>query len=215
MRGKLAVRGQGAIMIYTKGVSILYLATCNLHKAEELRFMLKDSPWEVRAAAELDPKIAWEETGETFAENARIKALAVRSYTSQAVLADDSGLCVDALKGAPGVYSSRFAGDDGNDAANIKKLLELIKDVPMEQRTARFVCSLVYIDMNGVEYLFEGKVEGAIAFAPRGNQGFGYDPVFVVGGADATMAELDPAAKNRLSHRFRALEQWRASFGRG
>ena len=177
--------------------------------------MLQGSGWDVRAAAELDPLISWNETGKTFVENARIKARAVRCYTEQAVLADDSGLCVDALCGAPGVYSSRFAGEKGSDQDNIVKLLGLLKNVPPPERRARFVCCLVYIDASGCEYVFEGKVEGAIAHELRGIGGFGYDPVFLVEGMTHTMAELDPAEKNRLSHRYRAFEQWRCKFGEG
>ena len=200
--------------VHDRSPAKLYLATCNLHKVEELREMLLNSAWDVRAAAELDPSISWDETGSTFVENARIKARAVRQYTKEAVLADDSGLCVDALNGAPGVFSSRFADGTGDAEANMNKLLELLKDVPDERRTARFICCLVFIDVHGIEYVFEGKVEGTIASVRRGSHGFGYDPVFVVAGAHLTMAELPADEKNRISHRYRAIENWRAMFDR-
>jgi non-canonical purine NTP pyrophosphatase (RdgB/HAM1 family) len=188
-------------------VPILYLASNNAHKAEELGAMLKGR-FDVRLAKELKPGIGWEETGETFEANARIKAEAVRQYTRERVLADDSGLMVDALRGAPGVLSARFAGKDGDDAANNAKLLQEIDPLPDRLLTARFVCVLHYVDQEGNGHTFRGECPGRIVKTPRGAQGFGYDPLFLVDGTDQTMAELPADQKNAVSHRRRALDQW-------
>jgi XTP/dITP diphosphohydrolase len=187
----------------------LYLASNNPHKAEELGAMLAaaGSAWEVRLARELVPGIAWDESGETFLANARIKAEALRRHTDAAVLADDSGLVVQALGGAPGVHSSRYAGKDGDDAANNAKLLQALSGVPAPRRQAKFVCTLYYVAPGGAARSFTGECPGSIAFAPKGAHGFGYDPLFLVdGAAGQTMAELPAAAKNALSHRRRAFD---------
>lgn len=146
-----------------------------------------------------------EETGTTFAENAALKAHAVHEALHCAVIADDSGLLVDALDGAPGVYSHRFAGENATDAQRCEKLLELLKDTPAEKRTARFQCVLCYVNAAGEEQFFSGVCEGVIGTSPRGENGFGYDPVFCVG--EQTMAEMTDAEKNQISHRGKALEQ--------
>jgi len=185
---------------------VLYLASNNAHKGEELKAML-GAAFDVRLARELVPDITWNETGETFLDNARIKAEALRLYTSASILADDSGLQVNALSGAPGVHSSRYAGEDGNDLANNTKLLGALRDVPTARRQARFVCVLYYINASGEAHSFRGECPGRIAEEPRGTGGFGYDPLFIV---DATggksMAELTAAEKNELSHRRKAFD---------
>lgn len=146
------------------------------------------------------------EDGQTYLENARKKALALQQFTGLPVLADDSGLEVDALNGQPGVYSARFAGETASDEENNRKLLALLEGVPLPQRTARFRCVLVYLDGQR-EWVAEGVCEGLIAEQPQGNRGFGYDPLFYLPDLGCTMAELDPEIKNRLSHRGQALRQ--------
>lgn len=189
----------------------LVLASHNTHKLQEIQAMMSPltPPWSVRLARDLSRDLDWDESGSTFFDNALIKAKAVRNLTKDCVLADDSGLEVDWLKGAPGVFSSRYAGKDGDDHANNAKLLEALKGVPMAQRTARFVCTLVFIDESGQIRSFVGKCEGQIALEARGRQGFGYDPLFLVKGRAETMAELSAEEKNRLSHRSEAMALWK------
>lgn len=191
---------------------LLYLASNNPHKAEELRDLTRGL-FDVRLAKELDPGIGWDETGTTFAANAKIKADRVRRLTDAAVLADDSGLEVDALAGAPGVYSSRYAGRDGDDRANNAKLLRELADVADERRGARFVCTLYFVDEGGVGHVFRGTCEGRILHEPRGSHGFGYDPLFLVAGDTRAMAEMSEVEKNAISHRGRAVAAWLSSLG--
>jgi XTP/dITP diphosphohydrolase len=148
-----------------------------------------------------------EENGKTFAENAFIKARAAFQRTKIMPLADDSGLEVDALHGAPGIFSARYAGEPKDDERNIKKLLNELKDVPEEKRTARFRCSLAVITPDGQEQLLEGTVEGRILKEKKGKGGFGYDPVFYLPEFGKTMAELPMEVKNSISHRARAFQQ--------
>lgn len=184
------------------------LATNNAHKASEISNALAFPGWTFltlrEAGIESDP----DEDADTFLGNARIKALAARELADGcAVLADDSGLEVDALSGAPGVYSSRYAGEDATDEDNNAKLLVDLADVPDEQRTARFVCTLVFIDEDGQETTSRGTVEGRIGHEPQGTDGFGYDPLFwpdVFDGA-CTLAEVPQSRKNEVSHRGNAL----------
>jgi XTP/dITP diphosphohydrolase len=200
---------------------VLYLATQNEHKVEEFQDML-GVDWDVRSAAQLEAesgqKISWDETGDSFEANARIKARTLRRLTRAAVLADDSGLAVDALNGAPGIYSSRYAGMPEStpraeaDAANTRKLLSALEKVPDADRTARFLCCLLFIDEGGQETVIEGSCEGRIARAPSGRGGFGYDPVFLVPGRGRTMAELTDAEKNMISHRAAAVGKFLAKF---
>jgi XTP/dITP diphosphohydrolase len=153
------------------------------------------------------------EDGETFEHNARKKAREVARAKGMPTLADDSGLEVDALGGAPGVYSARYAGEGASDADNNEKLLRALADVPPERRTARFRCALAFADpeghLGGDELVAYGAVEGVIGATPRGEEGFGYDRLFFALGRDETMAEIDPALKNRMSHRARAAEAMR------
>lgn len=191
----------------------IVLATNNEHKASEISNMLDLDGIEVitlkQAGVMSDPV----EDADSFEGNARIKALAAREALGNglAVLADDSGLVVDALDGAPGVYSSRFAGEDGNDEANNALLLEKLSDVPDDKRTARFVCTLVFIDEDGNESVMEGAVEGLIAHDESGNEGFGYDPLFlpIEYGGSKTFAEVPQSEKNLISHRANAVKQLR------
>ena len=146
-----------------------------------------------------------EETGTTFAENAYLKAKAACEQTGLPAVADDSGLVVDALNGAPGVYSARYAGPDATDAQRMDKLLHELDGVPAEQRTARFVSAICVVYPDGERMDVEGVCEGSVAFAPRGHDGFGYDPIFLVG--EKTYAELTPAEKDVVSHRGKALRE--------
>ncbi len=188
----------------------IYLATKNPHKLTELRAMIKLDQLEWAAASDLNPQISWVEDGHSFEDNARIKALAVKQYTKDCALADDSGLCVEALHGAPGIHSSSYAGREGDAPANNQKLLQELAAVPNHRRGAKFVCCLCFIDEMGAEYFFRGECLGQITEIPRGNAGFGYDPLFWLPGLHKTMAELSPAEKNSLSHRALAFNKFRA-----
>lgn len=185
------------------------IATNNAHKVEEIEHALDFEGWEFKSLKEVGVESSPDETGTTFEENARIKARAAYELTGKAVLADDSGLVVDALNGAPGVYSSRFAGEDGNDDANNKKLLDELSDVPDDQRTARFMCVLVFIDEDGTETVAQGSVEGKIGYEIKGEGGFGYDPLFwpECFNFECTLAEVTQENKNKVSHRGNALRE--------
>ena len=184
------------------------VASNNAHKAKEIEDALAIDGWEFKTLKELGIESNPAEDADSFLGNARIKAYAAREASGgMAVIADDSGLEVDALSGAPGVYSSRYAGEDGNDAANNEKLLAALADVPDAQRTARFVCTLVFVDEDGTELTARGSVEGAIGYEGRGSEGFGYDPLFfpVEYGGEKTFSEVSQAEKTEISHRGRAL----------
>jgi len=182
----------------------LIIATRNAHKSAEIRAMIGDRFEVVDATAFPDfPEI--EETGTTFLENARLKALGISSRIAGWVLSDDSGLEVDALGGAPGVWSSSFGGEEGNHAKNNAKLIS--KMVGKPDRRARFRCTMV-LARDGAELAnFSGTVEGRLVDSLHGSGGFGYDPLFIPDGHDRTFAELGDAIKNTLSHRSRALDQ--------
>lgn len=192
-------------------VKTVVIATNNAHKVEEIETALDFEGWEFKSLKDAGLVSDPDETGSTFLENARIKARAAHDIAGTAVLADDSGLIVDALDGAPGVFSSRYSGIDGDDRANNVKLLQELGVVPYEQRTARFATVLVFIDENGSETVAEGFVEGHIGFAERGEHGFGYDPLFFPDAynGDVTMAELTQGQKNAISHRGNALRELR------
>jgi XTP/dITP diphosphohydrolase len=185
----------------------ILLATQNKGKAAEFQELLADSDIEVCSLLDFPDWEDIEETGQTFAENALLKAREAMKKTGLVTLADDSGLEVEALKGAPGIYSARFAGEQGNAAKNIDKLLLLMEDVPEEKRGARFRCSLAIVTPDGREFLVEGKVEGKILRRRQGESGFGYDPVFFLPASGRTMAELSSAQKNEISHRAQAFRQ--------
>jgi XTP/dITP diphosphohydrolase len=156
------------------------------------------------------------EDGTNFLENALIKARAVAEATGEIVLADDSGLEVEALGGAPGIYSARYAGQDADDVRNIRKLLNDMKDVPPGKRGAAFLCVLVlYAPADGRYEIFEGRWEGMIAKRPFGRGGFGYDPIFFIPDLGVTVAELSPELKNRISHRAQAIAKLKEKFGKG
>lgn len=186
------------------------LATGNPGKARELKALLADLD------VEIVPQSAWqvpeiEETGLSFVENAILKARNAALHTGLPAIADDSGLEVDALRGAPGIYSARYAGPGATDRDNLERLLSELRDVPDKHRTARFRClvALLRHPTDPTPLICQGTWEGLIAHIPRGEHGFGYDPVFYVPELGKTAAELSPDVKNRLSHRRQALAQLR------
>jgi len=183
-------------------VRTIHLATGNTHKVAEFQRLADESGLPVRiVAAEKMPPVD-EDTG-TFTGNARKKARALQALLPPGawVLADDSGVCVDALGGAPGVESAYFAGPEHDAAANLRKLTAVMRQVPDGARAARFVCLLLLLGPDGTEQAFEGRCEGVLAREPVGGQGFGYDPLFIPTGFDRTYAQLSDAEKNRISHR--------------
>ncbi len=185
---------------------ILIVATRNAHKVQEIAAMLP-AEYEVHSLADFPDAPEVEETADTFAGNAALKACGISDILPGMVLADDSGLCVDALGGAPGVMSARYAGEHGNDAANNARLLQELAAVP-QPHTARFMCAMCVAQGGKVLAEFVGKVEGSITSAPAGEHGFGYDPLFVPAGYDCTMAQLPAEQKNAISHRADALQQF-------
>lgn len=214
---------------------LILVATRNRHKVTEIQALVGED-FDCRSLENFPDAPAVAEDGETFAENARCKAESFRHWLlaeaerlhsrgieiprNGYIIGEDSGLEVDALQGAPGVHSARFAADEpsstyGNmeDTANNQKLLALMETVPMEQRRARFRCVIALLpatpsrDHTAMPRLFEGVCEGYIGVTPHGDQGFGYDPIFIPDGADCSFAELGPAEKNRVSHRARAVRR--------
>ena len=182
----------------------MLLASHNAKKLVELQRILTPLGFTVVTDREVGLSLTdVEETGTTFAENALLKAQAGCAESGMICVADDSGLCVDALDGAPGVYSARFAGEHGNDDKNIDKLLDLLHGLPAERRTARFVSAVCCVFPNGDVVTAEGACEGVIATERHGTGGFGYDPVFMVG--DRSFAEYTAAEKDAVSHRGKAL----------
>ena len=187
----------------------LLVSTRNRHKLREIRTILGD-PFEVADLSILPTMHDVEETGTSFEENADLKAVAASQLFEGWVIADDSGLEVDALGGSPGVYSARYAGETASDSENNALLLKNLEEVPEQKRRARFRCVIVLARTGRKLAAFSGVVEGVIASSLRGGEGFGYDPLFIPDGFSETFGELPVATKNRLSHRARALDQLRA-----
>ncbi len=189
----------------------IYLATGNAHKLRELQQMFAAAAlsWTVAGAAALGGMPPVDENAGTFSGNALLKARALRKFarTGAWVLADDSGLEVQALGGAPGVHSARYAGAGARDGANTEKLLRALEIIPDAARAARFECVLALLGPGGEEKIFEGECRGRIGRTPAGGGGFGYDPVFFPEGFDKTFAELGDDVKNQISHRARALRK--------
>jgi len=187
----------------------LWVATGNRGKLNEFKMLLhhlEPAGLEIHAQSELPVFSPPPENGQTFLENARIKARALKAVKPGTwVVAEDSGLCVEGLNGLPGIHSARYAGPKASDSENVAKLLKMMTLRPMPNRKAAFVCTLVVYDPNGNEHVFEGRLEGEIATSARGTQGFGYDPVFIPEGETKTLAELGLAYKNKVSHRSRAI----------
>ena len=185
-------------------------ATQNKHKIEEIQTIMGEFGMEVVSQAEAGlPDIDVEEDGDTFEANSEKKAREIMKLCGEIAVADDSGLMVDALGGAPGVISARFAGEHGNDTKNNKKLLALLAGLAPEYRTARFVSVITMAYPDGRIIVARGECEGHIIYQPRGAGGFGYDPLFVPNGFDRTFAELSGAEKNKISHRAVALQNLR------
>lgn len=189
------------------------LATGNAGKARELSALLQGLGMEIVLQTSLGVTEA-DETGQTFVENAILKARNAAAQTGLPAIADDSGLEVDALGGQPGIHSARYAGPGADDGANLQKLLKALEQVPEAERGARFRCVLVYMRhaQDPAPLICEGIWEGRVLTAPRGSNGFGYDPVFLVPERSCSSAELSPEDKNRLSHRGKALSRLAAHF---
>jgi XTP/dITP diphosphohydrolase len=185
----------------------LILATRNPEKLRELRRILDSGrvPVDVSDLDEFPDMPGVAETGLTFTDNALLKARAVAAFTGLPAVADDSGLCVDSLNGMPGVLSARWSGRYGDDDANLQLVLGQLADIPAGQRGAHFACAAALVLPSGAEHVTEGVVDGSLTTAPRGANGFGYDPIFVPAGYEVTTAEMSPADKDRISHRGRAL----------
>ena len=184
----------------------IIIATHNKHKLQEMSRILSPMGYEVVTDLDLGIELSdVEENGETFLDNARIKAQAGCKESGLPCIADDSGLCVDALNGAPGVYSARYSGVHGDDDGNNKKLLSELQGVPTEKRTAHFACAICVSFPDGSEVTATGKCEGYIGYEKKGTNGFGYDPLFMVG--DRSLAEMTAEEKDAISHRGNALKE--------
>jgi len=188
----------------------LVLSTGNEHKVEEIRKILEGLPIEVLSKKDIGlGNIDIVEDGNTLEENSIKKAKGLAEKLDYMVLADDSGLFVDILNGEPGVYSSRYGGEEGNDKKNIEKLLQKLKDIPMEERKAKFMAVMSLITEDKEIIIVKGECKGTIGFEPKGRNGFGYDPLFIPDGYTKTFGELDENIKNKISHRAKALEKLR------
>jgi non-canonical purine NTP pyrophosphatase, rdgB/HAM1 family len=183
------------------------VATGNKGKLIEIKEIMKDFHFNVISMSEAGIQTDIEETGSTFEENALIKAKAINAITNDIVMADDSGLEVDYLDGAPGIHSARFADEGASDDDRNKKLLGLLQDVPYGKRTARFVCVIAVVFPDGSEFTVRGTCEGIVGEKPVGNGGFGYDPLLYIPEYGMTIAEMDMETKNRISHRGNALRK--------
>jgi len=192
----------------TSNKNKIVFASGNAGKVREIAQLLDGLDIDVLPQSEFDvPEI--EETGLTFLENSILKARNAAKHTGLPSIADDSGIAVDVLQGHPGIYSARFAGPGASDEDNLLKLIDMIKPFPEEQRTARFICSMVYLRHKDdpVPIIAQGVWEGQLVTDPKGENGFGYDPVFYVASQQCTSAQLPPEVKNKLSHRGQALMQ--------
>ena len=178
----------------------IWVATQNAHKVEEISSIL--APIQVKSFLDLENPPEVDENGSTYSENAYIKAKALYDIVKEPVFADDSGLEVDALDGKPGIHSARFSGSDTNHARNVAKMLEVLKDVPDEKRTARFRCVIVYIDDSGATHEFVGTLEGKIGYKPLGNGGFGYDPIFISDETGTCFGTMTEQEKNTVSLQY-------------
>lgn len=182
----------------------ILIATSNLHKVEEFKKMLEPLGYTIKSCLDLDEPVEIDETGTTFEENSLIKARTLHEMFHTAVMADDSGLVVDAMDGAPGVYSARFMGHDTSYTVKNNAIIEAVKGKP---RGAQFVCAIAYVEEDGTEHVFKGVVEGEIAETIIGEHGFGYDPIFYYPPYGTTLANVSDEMKNAVSHRGRALKQ--------
>lgn len=185
----------------------IIIATKNAGKVKDFETLFSPKGFKVTSLLDFPEIEDVEETGVTFAENATLKAETISTALNKPVIADDSGLAIDALNGEPGVYSARYAGENKDDNANIEKVLQKLHDVPFEKRTARFHCTLAIAVPGKRTELVEGTCEGRILEEKRGENGFGYDPIFFVEKWNCSMAELSKEQKNQISHRANALEK--------
>ena len=181
----------------------ILFATGNEGKMQEIRSIMADLDVTVLSMKEAGISVQIDENGTTFEENARIKALSACETTGMPAIADDSGICVDYLDGAPGIFSARFSGGHGNDEANNDLLLEKLSGVPMEQRTAYYVCAICCIFPDGKKIIVRGECHGHIGFERDGNEGFGYDPLFIINGR--AFGRYTAEEKDEISHRGKAL----------
>jgi XTP/dITP diphosphohydrolase len=183
----------------------IVVATKNKKKLEEIKDILKGFDLRLSSLADYSklPRIV--ENGKTFKDNAAKKALKAAVFSKKLALGEDSGLCVDALKGAPGIYSSRFSGKNKSDAQNNLKLIKLLAGMPLKRRKAHYVCAVALADKYGLLGVVEGRCSGLIGFAPKGSRGFGYDPLFLIPKYNKTFAQLGERIKHKMSHRYRAL----------
>lgn len=185
----------------------MIIATKNSGKAKEFEALFAKNGYRIKTLESFPELKEVEETGDTFAENALLKAETISKELNTIVLADDSGLKVDALGGQPGIYSARYAGIEKDDAKNNAKLLSELSELPKDERTAQFHCTLALADPGRDSLVIEGELKGLISAIPRGENGFGYDPLFYVPQLGKTMAELSQAEKNKISHRAEALKK--------
>ena len=183
----------------------IVIATGNKDKVREINEILKGTEFDAVSMKEIgiDPEII--EDADSFEGNALIKARTVHELTKEYVMADDSGLCIDALNGAPGIYSARFCGEDSNYEEKFKKIFEMLKDVPEEKRTAQFVCAIAVVRPDGSSFTVRGECHGILHEKPMGEGGFGYDPIFYVPEFGMTTAQMTKDQKNSISHRGKAL----------
>lgn len=187
-----------------KGARTLVIASHNPGKVREIAELLVPLGYEVKSAADVGLSEP-EETGQSFAENALLKARAAANASGLRALADDSGLVVDALNGAPGIHSARWAGPTRDFASAMARVERELKESRVRDPSAKFVCALALAEPGGAAQVFEGEVHGRLRFPPRGTRGFGYDPMFVADGMTQSFGEIDPAVKHRISHRARAF----------
>ncbi|MCX7927636.1 MAG: XTP/dITP diphosphatase [Candidatus Omnitrophica bacterium] len=185
----------------------LLVATKNQKKLREIKQIMRDMPCKIISLADINKPIYIREDGQTFKENAIKKATTVAAKTGMLTMGEDSGLCVDALGGAPGVRSARYSGRNKSDEKNNQKLLQQLKDVPEKKRRAYYVCAIALADKNGLIGVVEGRCYGRIAKEPRGKNGFGYDPLFLIRRFGKTFGELPISVKHKISHRFKALKK--------
>lgn len=185
----------------------LLIATKNKKKLAEIKAILNGLNLKISSLTDYPKAPRIMENGKTFKENAIKKAVKIAAFTKKLTLGEDSGICVEALGGKPGVYSSRFSGKDKNDLKNNLKLLKLLGDAPPKKRKAEYFCAVALADKDGLVGIVEGKCAGLIGFALKGRYGFGYDPLFIIPKYKKTFAQLGPAIKHKISHRYRALAQ--------
>ena len=191
------------------------IATNNAHKLEEIGAILEDFDYKIYSLKDVElGGIEIVEDGKTFEHNALIKARTIAKKTNMIAISDDSGLEVDAIGKKPGVYSARFAGENATDADNRQKLIKSLQNVPMSQRTARFVSAIAVVFPDGKEFVVRGTCEGTIGFEEKGNNGFGYDSLFIVNGYNKTFAEMPATVKNGISHRANALKLMKSEFSK-